>query len=123
MTSKKIVIIDDDPDIRLSLEQILNSKGYDAISFEDGFDFFKYLKNGDIPNLILLDVMMPVMSGWEIQRKLEKNPKWKKIPIIFITCRTTDTAKEMANRYGIDYIEKPFDIEDLTKRVKIAIKG
>jgi len=121
MTSKKIVIIDDDPDIRLSLEQILNSKGYNAISFEDGFDFFKYLKNGDIPNLILLDVMMPVMSGWEIQRKLKENPKWNKIPIIFITCRTTDTAKEMGKRYGIDYIEKPFDIEDLTRRVKIAI--
>lgn len=123
MTSKKIVIIDDDPDIRSSLEQILNSEGYNAISFEDGFDFFKYLEDEEKPNLILLDVMMPVMSGWEIQRKLEENPNWKKIPIIFITCRTTETAKDMGKRYGIDYIEKPFDIDDLKRRVEKALNS
>jgi len=118
MTNKKIMIIDDDPDIRITLEKIINSIGHNAISFEDGYTFFKNLEKGEKPNLILLDIIMPTLSGWEIQRKLNKNPNWNQIPIIFITGRTTDTAKEMCKKYGMDYIEKPFDINKLKKRVK-----
>ena len=118
MTNKKIMIIDDDPDMRITLEKIISSIGHNVISFEDGYTFFKHLERGEKPNLILLDIIMPTLSGWEIQRKLNKNPNWNQIPIIFITGRTTDTAKEMCKKYGIDYIEKPFDINKLKKCVK-----
>ncbi len=121
MAKKKIMIIDDDPDIRSTIEQILESQGHKTISVCDGFKFFNKLRQGEKPNLILLDIMMPAMSGWEIQRRLQANPNWKQIPIIFVTGRNTETAKEMCKKYGIDYIEKPFDINRLKKKVGKAL--
>lgn len=121
MVKKKIMIIDDDPDIRSTIEQILESQGHKIISVCDGFKFFNKLRQGEKPNLILLDIMMPAMSGWEIQRRLQANPSWRQIPIIFVTGRTTETSKEMCKKYGIDYIEKPFDINTIKKRVRKAL--
>ncbi len=121
MAKKKIMIVDDDPDIRSTIEQILESQGHKTITLKDGFNFFNKLRQGEKPHLILLDIMMPAMSGWEIQRRLQANPNWRQIPIIFVTGRTTDTAKKMCKKYGIDYIEKPFDINTLKKRVRKAL--
>lgn len=121
MAQKKIAIIDDDPDTRTTIEEVLKSQGHKIITINDGFKFFKKLNQGEKPHLILLDIMMPAMSGWEIQRRLKENPNWNQIPIIFVTGRTTDTAKEMCKKYGIDYIEKPFDIKDLKKKVNKAL--
>jgi len=122
MTSKKIMIIDDDPDILSSIEEILESNGHKVISIQDAGECFERLKKGEKPHLIILDIMMPVMNGWEVQRKLDANPEWRKIPVVFLTGRTTETAIEMCKKYGIDYIKKPFDIEDLKKRIDKALK-
>jgi len=119
---KKIMIVDDDPDIRSTLKDLLNAVGYKATAFDDGYELFKKLENGKKPNLILLDVMMPLMSGWEIQRKLNNNPNWRNIPIIFVTGRNTDTAIKMAKKYGIYYIQKPFNISQLKRLISLALK-
>ena len=123
MANKKIMIVDDDADVLTTVEQLLKSKGHTVIPLNDGHDCFKKLKNGERPNLIILDIMMPVMSGWEIQRRLEENPDWCKIPIVFLTGRSTKTAEEMCKKYGIDYIQKPFDVKELQERIqKVLMK-
>jgi len=114
---KRVMIVDDDLDILLSLKELLEANGYKVYSFDNGNDFLKALSEGKKPTLVILDIMMPEMSGWEIQRILKENPKWKKIPIIFLTARSTETAREMYEQYGIDYILKPFDIKDFLNRI------
>ena len=110
---KRIMIVDDDKDILTSVRQILESNGYKVYSFDNGRDCLKKLKEGKKPTLMILDIMMPEMSGWEIQRRLTENPKWKRIPIIFLTGRDNETAVNMYKRYGIEWIKKPFDINEL----------
>ena len=111
------MIVDDDPDILLSLREILEANGYKVYSFDNGEDLLKALSDGKKPTLIILDIMMPEMSGWDIQTRLRENQKWKKIPIVFLTARSTETAKDMCERYGIDYISKPFEIKDFLNRI------
>jgi CheY-like chemotaxis protein len=114
---KKVMIVDDDPDILLTVKQILEADGHKVYAFEDGLDMLKELEQGVIPSLIILDIMMPVMSGWEIHRRLGENPRWKKIPVVFLTARDNETAKEMCERYGVTRIKKPFDIKEFKDRI------
>ena len=114
---KRVMIVDDDKDIITSLKVLLESNGYKVYSYTDGHECIKALRNGKKPTLIILDIMMPVMSGWEIQRRLQENPDWDSIPIVFLSARSTDTAKEMYEQYGIDYILKPFDIKEFLSKI------
>jgi DNA-binding response OmpR family regulator len=74
------------------------------------------------PALIILDIMMPEMSGWELHRRLEEHPALSRTPIVFLTGRTTETAQEMYKRYGIEYITKPFDINNLKDNIERIIE-
>lgn len=107
---KKIMIVDDDKDILFTVKQILESKGYKVYPFDNGRDFLKALDDGIKPTLVILDIMMPEMSGWDVRRRLDENPNWSQIPVIFMTARTNETAEEMYESYGVGYIKKPFDI-------------
>lgn len=118
----KIMIIDDEQDILFSVTQVLKSSDYEVIGVESGRECFEILQQGKIPDLIILDIMMPIMSGWEVQRGLERNLDWKDIPIIFLTARTTPAAEEMCRRLGRDYVTKPFDVNDLKKRIDKVLK-
>ena len=119
----KIMIIDDEPDILFSVTQVLKSSDYEVIGVESGKECFEILQQGKIPDLIILDIMMPIMSGWEVQRRLERNLDWKDIPIIFLTARTTSTAEKMCRCLGRDYVTKPFDVNDLKKRIDKVLEG
>jgi hypothetical protein len=81
------------------------------------------LKNNQIPDIILLDIMMPKMSGWQVFYRLKENPSWKNIPVIFLTARTDEVAKNAGGFLGDDYIEKPFNREDLKKRIDYFLKN
>lgn len=118
----KIMIVDDEPDILSLVEQVMRASDYKVISVNNRRECFDILQQGETPDLIILDIMMPVMSGWDVQRRLERNLNWKDIPIIFLTARTTPTAKEMCKRLGKDYIKKPFDINDLKESIKKVLK-
>jgi len=118
---RRVMIVDDDDDIRITIKQILEKNGYKVYDFDNGYDCLKMLENGKKPTLIVLDIMMPLMSGWEIQRRLQAHPRWRKIPIIFLTGRTTNIAEEMYERYGIEYIKKPFSLSEFKESIKRAI--
>jgi len=119
---KKIMVVDDDPDILITIRNIFEREGYEVFTVDSGKKCYELLKNNDIPDLILLDIMMPGMSGWMLSDRLKENSSWKNIPVVFLTVRTDSFAKKAGSSLCEDYIEKPFDIEDLKKRIDKILK-
>ena len=115
---KKIMIVDDNPDIILSIKNGLEvvAGDYEIIGVESGEKCLELLET-ETPDLILLDIMMPEMSGWETFDKLKGNASWGKIPVVFLTARTDKVAKNAGGFLGDDYIEKPFEIAELKRRI------
>lgn len=124
MAKKRIMVVDDNPDVIYSVKQGLEALGaeYEIIGAESGEECLKLLKENQIPDLILLDIMMPEMSGWETFNRLKENSLWKNIPVVFLTARTDKTAKKAGEFLGEDYIEKPFQREELKKRIDRILK-
>jgi DNA-binding response OmpR family regulator len=120
---KKIFAVDDEYDLLFTIKKVVEfyNKDYSVTTIDSGNKLFNLLKK-TIPDLILLDIMMPDINGWEILNKLKKNPKWKKIPVIFISSVADDTSKITANSIGDDFIEKPFDAELLQRKIKYFLK-
>jgi CheY-like chemotaxis protein len=117
---KKIMLVDDEKDqvfgIKTALEETYGDK-YQVITAESGKKCFEILEAQEKPDLILLDIMMPEMSGWEVFDKLRDNPQWENIPIVFLTARTDRIAENAGEFLGDDYIEKPVDITELDNRI------
>ena len=116
---KTIMVVDDNPDLTLSVKHGLEDldKEYNIIEVDSGKTCMKLLEKNQIPDLILLDIMMPGLSGWEIFDMIRENTSWKNIPIVFLTARTDDIARNAGKFLGRDYIEKRFDMFDLKKRI------
>lgn len=121
---KKIMIVDDNLDLIYSVKRGLDdlASGYEFIEADSGEKCISLLKKGQIPDLILLDIMMPNMDGWETAAQIRSKLKWKKIPIIFLTAKTDEVSRGLGNVVSEDYIEKPFDIFDLKKRIDKVFK-
>lgn len=111
------MIVDDEPDILFTVGQMLEMSGYEVIKAVDGADCLKKL-GGITPDLVLLDIMMPGMSGWDVAAKIKENPQWSNIPIVFVTAKGDAMSMGMGNMAAEDYITKPFDIMDLKTRVE-----
>ena len=122
---KTIYVVDDSPDISFTVKQGFKDLGaeYNIISVENGEKCLELLNDNQIPDIILLDIMMPGMTGWEVFDRIQENPNWKNIPIVFLTARTDKVAKTAGSFLGADYIEKPFEIKDLKDRIDKAIKN
>ena len=116
----KIMVVDDDPDQISTVKYVLESldEKYEVIGANDGTQCLQFLKEDKIPDLILLDIMMPEMNGWEVYNHLKENSLWKDIPVIFLTARTDRVAKNAGGFSGDDYIEKPFNRDELMKRIE-----
>jgi len=120
----KIMIVDDDPAQIFTVEEILKeAEGkYKLISANSGRDCLQLLKNNEIPDLILLDIMMSGMSGWDVFEHLKEKTEWKEIPIIFLTALTDKYSKTLGRMTADDYIEKPYDPEHLKNRIEKVLK-
>ena len=121
---KKILAVDDDVGVLMSVKEGLNNlaSGYEIMLANNGKECFEILRTGTAPDLIILDLMMPGMDGWEIQRRLQGESEWRDIPIMFLTAKTDDYSKRMGNIVGKDFIEKSFEITDLKRRIDTLIK-
>ena len=117
--SKKIMIVDDNPSIIFSVKEGLEliDDSYEIIGAESGEKCLELLKSGNLPDLILLDIMMPGMNGWDLFAELDNNTEWKKIPVVFLTAKTDAYSTGFGKLVSMDYIEKPFDLKDLKKRI------
>jgi two-component system, OmpR family, response regulator VicR len=114
---KKIMIVDDNLDVILSIKNGLeDSVEYKVIGAESGGKCLELLEI-EMPDLILLDIMMPEMSGWETYDRIKENEVWRKIPLVFLTARTDKIARDAGDFLGEDYIEKPFEINNIMERI------
>ena len=117
---KKIVIVDDEPDQIFTLKKMLESESdkYNLIGAENAMECLQLLKNGENPDIIFLDIMMPGMSGWELFERIKENIEWKDIPIVFLTARTDNVAIKAGNFLGEGFINKPYDIKEIVKIIE-----
>ncbi|MFH1369469.1 MAG: response regulator transcription factor [Elusimicrobiota bacterium] len=120
--NKLIIVVDDEKDI-LDLVLInLKKAGFDVKGFGEGRSLFKFLKNR-IPDLIILDLMLPDMDGFEICRQLKKDGKLSRIPVIMLTAKTDESDKIVGLELGADdYVTKPFSVKELMARVKAVLR-
>ncbi|MDM8555305.1 response regulator [Desulfococcaceae bacterium HSG7] len=113
-----IIIVDDKLENLRVLSEMLESDGYNIRGAPDGPTALM-MSNADLPDLILLDIRMPDMDGYEVCRRLKADEKTKAIPIIFISALSQSSDKIRAfNSGGVDYITKPFQVEEVLARVK-----
>jgi len=115
-----ILIVDDEKDILEFLKYNLETEGYGVLIAHDGIEALKQAEQ--VPSLILLDVMMPELDGWETARRLKRNPETKGIPIIFLTARNSEKEEIAGLNIGAeDYITKPISIPKLLARIAKSI--
>ena len=116
-----ILVVDDEPNIVLSLEFIMQKEGYDVRIAKDGEAALKAIRE-KVPDLVLLDIMMPAMSGYEVCQRIRANPEWKDIRIVMLTAKGREGDQEKGMAMGADeYITKPFATRDLMARVKMIL--
>ncbi len=114
---KKILLVDDEQDIVETLKFVLESEGYTCYCAYNGEDGLKLAKE-IIPDLMILDIMMPKINGFKISRLLKFDAKYKNIPIIMLTARSQESDKQIGEETGADvYITKPFDLDDVLSTV------
>ena len=117
-----IYIVEDDVNIREIQRYALKNSGFEVMDFECGKDMYKALEKR-IPNLMLLDIMLPNEDGLDILVTLRKKKETKKLPIIMVTAKTTELDKVKGLDLGADdYMTKPFGIMELISRVKAVLR-
>jgi len=118
--AKTIMIVDDEPDVIYTIKQGLEklNTNYKVVGAESGKKCLDFLENNQIPDLILLDIMMPGMSGWEVLNRLREKAKWRNIPVVFLSAKTDTFSKTFGITVAMDYIEKPFEIADVKNRIE-----
>jgi CheY-like chemotaxis protein len=113
---KKILIVDDEEDIRLYLSTLLGDQGYETALAKDGEEAWKQVE-GNFPDLITLDISMPEKSGIKFYREMKADDRWKKIPVIIVSGVSEDMRKFLSSRHQVPppdgYIAKPINQEEI----------
>jgi len=119
---KKILIVDDEPDIVETLKFLVESEGFDCITAMDGEDALKKAKEFN-PDVMILDVMLPKINGYKVCRLLKFDCKYKHIPILMVTARSQEEDRLIGEETGADeYITKPFDINMVIEKIHYYLK-
>lgn len=117
-----IYVVEDDENIREIETFALKNSGYTVTAFECAKDFYSKIAS-KVPNLVILDIMLPDEDGLEILRKLRNRPETKKLPIILVTAKTTEIDKVKGLDLGADdYLTKPFGVMEMVSRVKALLR-
>ena len=116
VSGKKILIVDDEEDIRLYLSTLLGDQGYETVLAKDGGEAWKQVE-ANSPDLITLDISMPEKSGIKFYREMKADDRWKKIPVIIVTGVSEDMRKFLSSRHQIPppdgYVAKPINREEI----------
>jgi CheY-like chemotaxis protein len=113
---KKILVVEDDADIREVLVQVLEFEGYQVITAENGREALERLSNAELPGLILLDLMMPVMDGWRFREAQLSNTKISGIPVVVLSA-DGNLQQKAATIHAAGYLKKPVELETLLNTV------
>ncbi len=116
--SKRILICDDDPAILRVLQVNLEVEGYETLLAHHGEEALK-IARAEHPDLVILDIMMPRMDGYETCEAIKKDPLTKDIPVVFLSAKAQDSDIEKGKTYDVvDYLTKPFDPDTLIEVVQ-----
>ena len=119
----RILIVDDSPSQLMSIRRIVEKLGHDALSAEDGAAGVEAAKR-EIPDLILMDVVMPNLNGFQATRSITREPSTKHIPVILVTTKDQDTDRMWGLRQGAKaYITKPFSESELSELIAQYLGG
>ena len=115
---KKILIVDDEPNIVMSLEYIFKKENFEVFIARDGAEAIEIVENS-IPDIILLDIMMPNVDGYQVLNYLKESETLRKIKVVFLSAKNKSSDIELGLQLGADkYISKPFSVKNLVKEVK-----
>ncbi len=116
--NKTVLVVDDEVNIVTSLEYVMKAAGFDVATAYDGEEALAKIAE-IVPDLVILDVMMPKLDGFEVCEKVRANPLWKSVLIVMLTAKGRDSEREKGLSLGAnDYLTKPFSTHDIVKRVK-----
>jgi len=116
-----VLVVDDEPNILLSLRYLMSSGGYDVRTARDGAEALAEIAR-EAPDVVLLDVMMPKLDGLTICEKIKSNPAWAGTRVIMLTARGREVERQKGLRLGADdYIVKPFSTRDAMARVAAVL--
>lgn len=116
--TKSILVVEDEPNIVLSLQFLMKQAGFDVRVARDGDEALREVESR-APDLILLDVMIPKRDGYDVCQTIRANPDWAYIYIIMLTAKGREVDREKGISLGAnDYVTKPFSTRDLTEKVK-----
>ena len=119
---KKILIVDDNPDLTYILQVQLKNKGYDTVQATNGMQAVD-IATAQLPDLIVMDIMMPQMNGLQAARLIRENPKTRSIPILALTAKISFEDREECLESGLnDHIAKPFTATQLAFRIEKLLK-
>jgi DNA-binding response OmpR family regulator len=119
--AKKILSCDNEPDTVALVDKILSDAGYEVIGSLSGRECLERWKK-EKPDLILLDIMMPDMSGWDVYQRIRKKDKEQKVAFLSVIDATSERVKRLREEGISDYILKPFTADELVKRVEAILK-
>ena len=120
-TAPRIVVADDEPDVRELIACRLSRSGYEVVEATDGAEALR-LALAEPPDLVVLDVMMPKLDGYELTRRLRADPATRRVPVILLTARAQEADVSQGFAAGADdYLRKPFNPDELVARVRAVL--
>ena len=117
VSAKHILFVEDESDLRPALTALLGLKGYRVGWAGNGREALEYLRRGDRPDLILLDLVLPDMDGWAFRREQRHDPALASIPVVLVSA-DDDLARSAAALGARGYLEKPVGLDDLVRAVR-----
>jgi len=114
-SQKRVLEVEDDPDIREMVSKLLLSEGYKVVSAEHGQDALEKMEGGFRPDVILLDLMMPVLNGFDVLRVMHRTPRWSSIPVVIVSA---NQGHDLVDLGTAAIIRKPFDLNVLLNTLR-----
>jgi CheY-like chemotaxis protein len=113
-----VLIAEDEANIAESLSFILGREGHEVLAVADGAAALRQL-HGELPDLLILDVMLPGLNGFEVLKAIKSDPRLKSLPVIVLTAKTQPQDRELAEAIGVSaYLTKPFSNRDIVEQVR-----
>ena len=121
MTNRKILVIDDSRVIRVRVREMLPPGNFEVLEAKDGLEGINLIRQ-EHPNLIMLDFLLPKMSGWEVFQQIQQNPELRKIPLVLMSGRKEEVVEKIQEPFEyFEFILKPFEQKELIGAIKSAM--